>query len=93
MARALEALASTNTEVLAFSSSSYQQSFCFLIRKEELTAALEALEASLSLELIHGYLKPIDVDENVGLLAIVGEGMQGTPESPAPSLMRFRNRM
>jgi aspartate kinase len=79
MARALEALAGTNTEVLAFSSSSYRQSFCFLIRKEELTTALEALEASLSLELIHGYLKPIEVDENVGLLAIVGEGMQGTP--------------
>jgi aspartate kinase len=27
----------------------------------------------------HGYLKPIDVDENVGLLAVVGEGMRGTP--------------
>jgi aspartate kinase len=79
MARALEALASTNTEVLAFSSSSYQQSFCVLIRKEELPNALEALDASLSLELIHGYLKPIEVDENVGLLAVVGEGMQGTP--------------
>jgi aspartokinase/homoserine dehydrogenase 1 len=24
-------------------------------------------------------LKPIEVDENVGLLAIVGEGMRGTP--------------
>ncbi|MCW5978013.1 MAG: aspartate kinase [Bryobacteraceae bacterium] len=79
MARALEALAGTNTEVLAFSSSSYQQSFCFLVRKEELETAVEALEAGLSLELIHGYLKPIEVDENVGLLAVVGEGMQGTP--------------
>jgi aspartokinase/homoserine dehydrogenase 1 len=79
MARALEALASTNTEVLAFSSSSYQQSFCFLIRKEDLTPALEAIEAALRLELAHGYLKPIAVDENVGLLAVVGEGMRGTP--------------
>jgi aspartate kinase len=79
MARALDALASTNTEVLAFSSSSYQQSFCFLIRKEDLTPALEAIEAALRLELAHGYLKPIAVDENVGLLAVVGEGMRGTP--------------
>jgi aspartokinase len=31
------------------------------------------------LELEHGYLRPIDIDENVGLLAVVGEGMQGTP--------------
>jgi aspartokinase/homoserine dehydrogenase 1 len=33
----------------------------------------------LALELTHGYLKPITVDENVGLLAVVGEGMRGTP--------------
>jgi len=79
MARALEALADANAEILAFTSSSYRQSFCFLVRKEELSAALEALESDLSLELRHGYLKPIEVDENVGLLAVVGEGMQGTP--------------
>jgi aspartokinase len=42
-------------------------------------AALEALESNLSIELAHGYLKPIEVDESVGLLAVVGEGMRGTP--------------
>ena len=35
--------------------------------------------ASLALELAHGYLRPIQVDEKVGLLAVVGEGMQGKP--------------
>jgi aspartate kinase len=79
MARALEALADANAEVLALTSSSYRQSFCFLVRKEELGPAMKALEADLALELTHGYLKPIEVDENVGLLAIVGEGMRGTP--------------
>jgi aspartokinase/homoserine dehydrogenase 1 len=79
MARALDALARSNTEVLAFSSSSYRQSFCFLVRKEELPGALASLEANLSLELAHGYLRPIGIDPNVGLLAVVGEGMRGTP--------------
>jgi len=79
MARALDALALGNVEILVFSSSSYRQSFCFLIRKHDVIAALEALEANLSIELAHGYLKPIEVDENVGLLAVVGEGMRGTP--------------
>ena len=79
MARALEALADANAEVLALTSSSYRQSFCFLVRKEELGAAMESLESDLALELTHGYLKPIQVDENVGLLAVVGEGMHGTP--------------
>ncbi len=79
MARALESLARANTEILVLSSSSYRQSFCFLVRKEELSPALAALESGLALELAHGYLRPIEVDENVGLLAVVGEGMRGTP--------------
>jgi bifunctional aspartokinase / homoserine dehydrogenase 1 len=79
MGRALEALAQVNAEVLAFSSSSYRQSFCFLIRKDELTASMEELEHVFSLELAHGYLHPIDVNTDVGLLAVVGEGMQGSP--------------
>lgn len=79
MARALDALALANVEILVFTSSSYRQTFCFLIRKPDVEAAIEALEANLSIELVHGYLKPIEIDENVGLLAVVGEGMRGTP--------------
>lgn len=79
MARTLDALALANVEILIFSSSSYRQTFCFLVRKGDVRAALEAVEANLSIELAHGYLKPIEVDENVGLLAVVGEGMRGTP--------------
>jgi aspartate kinase len=79
MARSLDALALANVEILVLSSSSYRQSFCFLIRKTDVPTALEALESNLTLELAHGYLNPIEVDENVGLLAVVGEGMRGTP--------------
>jgi aspartate kinase len=79
MGRALDALGATSAEVLALTSSSYSQSFCFLVRTDELERALEALEAALSLELAHGYLKPVEVNENVGLLAVVGEGMRGLP--------------
>ncbi len=79
MSRAVDALAAANAEILAFSSSSYRQSFCFLVRQAELPAVMEALKATMSLELAHGYLKPIDVDTDVGLIAVVGEGMQGTP--------------
>ena len=79
MGRALEALGRANVEVLALSSSSYRQSFCFLVRETELGAAMQALEDALLLELEHGYIKPIEVDEEVGLLAVVGEGMRGTP--------------
>ena len=30
------------------------------------------------LEIEHGYLRPIEVDDNVGLIAVVGEGMRGS---------------
>ena len=79
MARALDAIARVNVEIMALSSSSYRQNFCFLVRKEELERALEALESGLALELAHGYVRPIHVDNDVGLLAVVGEGMQGKP--------------
>jgi aspartate kinase len=77
MARALDALDRVNVEILALSSSSYRQSFCFLVRNEELERASEAIEAALALEMTHGYVNGIEVDQNVGLLAVVGEGMRG----------------
>jgi aspartokinase/homoserine dehydrogenase 1 len=79
MARALEAIARANVEVLAITSSSYRQNFCFLVRQAELERVTEYLEESLSLEFAHGYLKPVNVDTSVGLIAVVGEGMRGTP--------------
>jgi aspartate kinase len=64
---------------LAITSSSYRQSFCFLVKKSELANAREFLEEDLALELEHNYLKPIDVNTEIGLIAVVGEGMRGTP--------------
>jgi aspartate kinase len=79
LARALEALDRADVELLCLTSSSYRQAPCFLVRKSELDLTLENLRQEFSLELAHDYLHPIEVDSDVGLLAIVGEGMRGTP--------------
>ena len=79
MARSLDAIARADVEVLVLSSSSYRQNFCFLVREDELDRSVQALESALALELAHGYVNPIEVDRSVGLLAAVGEGMQGRP--------------
>ena len=79
MARALDAVSRVDVEVLLLTSSSYRQNFCFLVRTDELARTLRALESVLALELAHGYVRPIQVDSSVGLLAAVGEGMQGKP--------------
>jgi len=77
LARAMDAIARANVEVLSISGSSYRQSFCFLVRADELERTVESLEAGLALELAHGYVRPIEIDTEVGLLAVVGEGMRG----------------
>ncbi len=77
MGRAMDALARVNVEVLGVSSSGYRGNFCFLVREDELERTEEALEGALALEFAHGYVKPPQVDSKVGLLAVVGEGMQG----------------
>lgn len=79
MAEAMHALDAADVELLAITSSSYRQNFCFLIKQSDLDRALRQLEEDFAIELAHGYVKPPDVDTNVGLLAIVGEGMRGTP--------------
>jgi aspartate kinase len=40
--------------VLALSSSSYRQNFCFLVRMEELERTTQAVESALALEIAHG---------------------------------------
>jgi aspartokinase len=63
---------------VGISSSSYRQSFCFLVRTEELAkTATQAIESALALELAHGLRAGDRGGWNVGLLAVVGEGMQG----------------
>src|ERR1700691_658379 len=62
MARAVDALDRANVEVLVFSSSSYRQTFCFLVRTEEVAESRQALESALALELAHDYVHPIQVD-------------------------------
>ena len=79
MARSIEALDRSGIELLTITSSSYRQNFCFVVKKAELALAEQFLKEDLALELEHGYLKPIQINTDVGLVAVVGEGMRGTP--------------
>jgi bifunctional aspartokinase / homoserine dehydrogenase 1 len=79
MARALQAAARANVEVLLLTRSSFRQNFCILVRTPEVGGLIENLHSELALELAHGYVHPIRIDHSVGLLAAVGEGMRGTP--------------
>ena len=86
MARALEAAARASVEVLLMTRSSFRQNFCMLVHTDELSDALDSLREELKIELAHDYVHPIKVDDGVGLLAAVGEGMHGTPRTCWESL-------
>ena len=79
MSRALSAAARAKVDVLLLTRSSFRQNFCMLVHTGDVKSVLEGLREELALELAHGYLRPINVDHSVGLLAAVGEGMRGTP--------------
>ncbi|HEV2201024.1 MAG TPA: aspartate kinase [Bryobacteraceae bacterium] len=79
MSEALHALDAADVELLAITSSSYRQNFCFLVKQSELDRALTQIQTEFSIELAHGYVKAPEVDTDVGLLAVVGEGMRGMP--------------
>ena len=78
MARALDALDRANVEVLALSSSSYRQSFCFLVRQRRTRNRHRSI-GSRARARTGARLRQaaVEVDTDVGLLAVVGEGMRG----------------
>ena len=90
MARAMDALARANVEVLAISGIQLPPELLLPGARRRTGATVEALEAGLALELAHGYVSPIDIDREVGLLAVVGEGMRGRKVWRAASSRRSR---
>lgn len=87
--RATSAVDGNGVSISVFAISKSSIARRFLVRNQELAAAMQNLEADLALELVHGYLKPIEVDQNVALLAVVGEGMRGTRGWRAASSARY----
>ena len=78
LARTFEALSHSDVEILMVTQASYQDSFCFLVPQGMALKAEESLEEEFQLELSHRYLQPIET-EDVAAVALIGEGMRGTP--------------
>ena len=78
LARTFEVLSHSHVEILMVTQASYQDSFCFLVPKATALKARTALEEEFQLELSHRYLQPTET-EDVAAVALIGEGMRGTP--------------
>lgn len=77
-ARTFEALSHSHVQILMVTQASYQDSFCFLVPQAAALKARVALDEEFQLELSHRYLNPIET-EDVAAVALIGEGMRGTP--------------
>ncbi len=77
--RTFSAVANTETSVLMISQASSEQSICFVIPSPDVAHVVEALENELSREIERRDLNKIKWEDDTVILAVVGEGMKGTP--------------
>ena len=77
-ARTFEALSHSHIQILMVTQASYQDSFCILVPQAAALKARATLDEEFQLEFSHRYLNPIET-EDVAAVALIGEGMRGTP--------------
>jgi aspartate kinase len=77
--RTFTAVARTETNILMISQASSEQSICFVVHSLDVPKVVAALEAELVREIERRDLNRVKCEENTVILAIVGEGMKGTP--------------
>ncbi|MEM1583908.1 MAG: aspartate kinase [Nitrososphaerota archaeon] len=76
VAKILETLARENINVMMISQSVSESSVSIVIKRDVLTKALNKLETAL---LGTGLVEDIESEDDVNVIAVVGEGMKGTP--------------
>lgn len=75
-AKILDAIARRSVNIMMISQSISESSISFIVKRDALEKTIAAIETSL---LSSGIAKDVEVDEDVAVVAVVGEGMKGTP--------------
>jgi aspartokinase/homoserine dehydrogenase 1 len=78
-ARAFGALQRAGISVSLISQASSEHSICFTVPDESARASVSVLEEAFADELAHGDVDGVDVDRQLATIAVVGDGMAGTP--------------
>ena len=79
VAKAFDVVAEEQANVLMISQASSENNICFAINESEAPRVLKALRATLELELMRGNIEEISGEQQVAIVAAVGDRMQGTP--------------
>ena len=77
--RLFSALRDHQISVILISQGSSEHSICFAVPLEESATAASVVREAFANELAHGQIQSVDVAPDSSILAIVGDGMAGTP--------------
>ncbi|MCX6615497.1 MAG: ACT domain-containing protein [Acidobacteria bacterium] len=77
MSRAFSALDHEGIDLLMLSQASCEESFCFAVQAGDAERVLRRLQESFAVELAHGYIRPLSLQDGVAILALIGSGMRG----------------
>jgi aspartate kinase len=78
-ARTFSAVAQQGANVLMISQASSEQSICFIVPDGDAARVAAALESAFSAEIRHREIDGVALERDIVIVAIVGEGMRGTP--------------
>ena len=77
--RTFLATAKAGANILMISQSSSEQSFCFVVTDDRVSAAVDAIEGELGEEIARQDVESVAVLREVAVVTVVGSGMRGTP--------------
>ncbi len=78
-ARTFAAVAQRGANVLMISQASSEQSICFVVPEADAEPVCDALERAFGEEIKRRLIDRVTIEPDVVIVAIVGEGMRGTP--------------
>jgi bifunctional aspartokinase / homoserine dehydrogenase 1 len=78
-ARTFAAVAAQGANVLMISQASSEQNICFIVPDSDAPGVAEALERSFADEIRRRLIDRVTLEPDIAIVAVVGEGMRGTP--------------
>ena len=78
-ARTFDSVAAERASILMISQASSENNLCFVVNTSDARRVARAVESSLALSLHLGHIEDISVDDSIGIVAVVGDRMKGTP--------------
>jgi aspartokinase/homoserine dehydrogenase 1 len=78
-AKTFDVVADQQANVLMISQASSENNICFVLSAAEAPRVVAALRAALEFELMRGHIEEITAEQQVAIVAAVGDRMQGTP--------------